>query len=125
MPSCSCDYDAPEFYIKEICRARKPHRCSECPGTIVVGEKYEHVSGKWEGCIGTFNTCSRCVDLRTWVRNSVPCFCWAHGNMHDDAKETVEEAVYRAPVEAAGLRFGLSRRLISIRRFNAAARVSA
>jgi RNase P subunit RPR2 len=108
---CVCDYDPPSFYHQEIRKARKAHKCDECTGMIAPGEKYEHVRGKWEGYVDTFNTCEACVDIRTWVKNSVPCLCWAHGNMLEGLREAVEEAHYRAPAETVGLRFGLLRRI--------------
>lgn len=121
--SCYCDYDPASFYVRDIRRARKRHVCEECNGIISPGEKYEHVTGKWDD-VATFKTCSRCVDLRTWVKNNVPCFCWAHGRMLDDAHEAVLEAHYRAGEEVAGIRFGFLRRREATRRFNAAARAA-
>jgi hypothetical protein len=118
MMDCFCDYEPPEFYNKYSLRARKVHRCEECGGEIRAGEKYEYVSGKWCGDFSTFKTCERCADLRQWVKNSVPCFCWAHGSLHDDARDTVQDASGRAGEEAAGLRFGLLRRLVAIEKFN-------
>jgi hypothetical protein len=115
---CSCDFDPPEFYHREIRRARKPHRCHECGGAIVVGEQYEHVRGKWEGYIDTFDTCERCVDIRTWLKNNVPCLCWTHGNADEDCKEAVADAVWRAPEETTGLQFGLLRRMEARDRLN-------
>lgn len=120
---CYCDYDAPAFYNTEIRKARKPHRCEECNGQILPGEHYEHVVGKWEW-VDTFKTCCRCVDLRTWTKNNVPCLCWAHGNMHEDCLSAVQEASWRAKDETAGLRFGFMRRLVSINKFNAARKFS-
>jgi hypothetical protein len=118
---CYCDYDAPAFYNKAMRKARKPHTCEECRGPILPGEVYESVTGKWD-YVDTFKTCERCVDLRTWVTNNVPCVCWAHGNLHDDLRETVREATYRAGEEVAGLWFGFLRRLVTIDKFNIARR---
>lgn len=122
MIDCFCDYDAPAFYHMEIRRARKPHKCWECGGPILAGEHYEHVRGKWDNMVDTFNTCVRCRDLWTWTKNNVPCLCWAHGNRIDDCKEAIEEAAYRAPAETKGLRFGFLRRLLQRDRFNLAHR---
>lgn len=122
---CFCDYNPPTFYDRVVRTARKVHQCYECGGKIAVGEKYENVAGLWEGSFSVFKTCERCVDIRTWVKNSVPCFCWAHGNMTEDAKETVEEAAYRAPQETVGLRFGLLRRIELRDRFNASRKAAA
>lgn len=119
---CFCDYDPATFYSREIRTARKQHQCEECSGKIFPGEKYEYVSGLWEGSFSVFKTCERCVDLRTWVKNNVPCLCWAHGNMLDDCKEAVEEAAWRAPAETVGLQFGFLRRREMISRHNRAAR---
>lgn len=120
MLDCVCDYDPPEFYSCHVRRSRKQHRCEECLGTILPGEEYEVVAAKWDGYISQFKTCERCFDIRQWVQNNVPCLCWAHGNMIEDCKEAVEEAVFRAPAETTGLRFGFLRRLHARDKFNRA-----
>lgn len=116
---CVCDYDPAEFYSATIRKARKQHKCYECSGAILAGEKYERVVGKWE-YLDTFKTCERCVDLRTWVKNNIPCVCWAHGNLHDDLRENVNAASWRAGEEVRGIRFGFLRRMVAIDKFNAA-----
>jgi hypothetical protein len=122
---CVCDYEPADFYVATIRKARKSYQCEECIGRIQPGEKYEHVTAKWEGSISTMRTCKRCRDLRQWVKNNVPCFCWAHGNLNEDAREAVEEACYRAPEETVGLRFGFRKRVILRDRFNARQRAAA
>jgi len=120
--TCSCDYDPPIFYGAVVRTARKRYRCEECVGVIEPGEKYEYVSGLWErgDRISQFRTCQRCRDVRVWVQNNVPCFCWVHGNMIDDAAEAIDEAWWRAPTETVGLRFGFLRRRVMLDRHNAA-----
>lgn len=115
---CTCDYDPPAFYHREIRRARKPHNCEECGAPILPGETYEHVRGKWEGYISTFDTCQFCLDIRQWTKNNVPCLCWAHGNTIEDCREAVEEASFRAPQETVGLRFGFLRRVVQRDKIN-------
>lgn len=115
---CSCDYDPASVYTATRPKARKSHKCEECGGPIKPGETYERVFGVWDGYASTFKTCERCFDLRQWVKNNVPCFCWAHGNMLDDADEAVAEARWRARDETVGLRFGFLRRREMIRRHN-------
>lgn len=117
---CVCDYDAPEFYSKSWPKARKQHKCEECSGPIVPGECYELVAGRWNGSFDTFKTCQRCVDLRQWVINNIPCTCWAHGNLHEDLKESVQEAAWRAEDEVRGVRFGFLRRMVAIDKRNTA-----
>jgi hypothetical protein len=117
--SCYCDYDAPEFFHREIRRARKLHKCGECGGEIKPGEQYEHVRGKWDGDLTTIKTCERCVDIITWTKNNVPCLCYAYGNAIEDCQEAVNEASARAPEDTAGLRFGLLRRITVRDRLNA------
>ena len=75
------------------------------------GEKYENVAGKWMGYFDTFKTCERCHDLRQWLVNSLPCFCWGYGGAFEEAAEQVDEACWRAPDETKGLRFGFWRQL--------------
>lgn len=120
MISCSCDFDPAVFYRTRVVTARKPHKCEECSGEIRPGDKYEYVSAKWEYEIDTFHTCSHCVDLRTWVRNNVPCLCWMHGGGDESMEEAIEDARDRAPLETIGLRFGFLRRKVRRERFYAA-----
>jgi hypothetical protein len=115
---CFCDYDAPEFYLKEVRTARKEHKCYECRGRILLGDRYEHVRGKWDGGIETFKTCQHCVDLKTWTQNNVPCLCWAHGNIQDDCREAIGDACDRSPTETTGLRFGFLKRIVKRDNFN-------
>jgi hypothetical protein len=111
---CYCDYDPADVYSPTIRTARKAHRCDECGGEVAPGEKYENTFGVWSGDASTWKTCAHCLELRTWVHNSVPCFCWAHGNMLEDARNTINDAYSRAGDEVTGLRFGYLRRLFPI-----------
>lgn len=113
---CYCDYEPVTIYSASTPRARKEHRCDECGTKIKPGEQYENVFAVWEGYPSTYKTCERCYDLRQWVKNSVPCFCWAHGNMIEDAGEAIYEACSRAPTETRGLHFGFLRRKIHVHR---------
>lgn len=117
---CFCDYDPADIYSAARPKAKKAHKCFECGGPIAPGEQYERAFGVWSGSASTFKTCQRCFDLRQWVKNNVPCFCWAHGNMLDDAHEAVNEAAWRAKDETVGLRFGFLRRRRMIERHNTA-----
>jgi len=107
---CYCDYDPPDFYHREVRSARKEHACGECGASILPGEKYEYVSAKWDGYVDSFKTCEQCVDLRTWVKNNVPCLCIMHGNQDEENEAAINEAIFRAPEETKGLRFGFLRR---------------
>lgn len=64
---CVLDYDdgeGCEFFKSKLRKARRPHQCCECGGTIQPSEIYEYASGRWEGEIATFKTCSVCVEIR-------------------------------------------------------------
>lgn len=114
---CYCDYDAPEYYrLRLVKAARKQHRCEECGRAILPGERYENVHGKWEGAVSTLKTCANCLDIRQFVANSVPCFCWAHGNMLDEARDAIQDAYWRAGDEVKGLFMGYGRLVIAGRR---------
>jgi hypothetical protein len=117
-----CDYDPAEFYSATIRKARKQHKCFECRGFIEPGEQFEYVAGCWDGNFDYFKTCCRCVDLRTWVKNNIPCVCWAHGNLHDDLLENVRAASWRAGEEVRGVHFGFLRRMVAIDKHNTAKR---
>lgn len=109
---CVCDGDPPVFYCKTIRRARKEHKCYECSGRILPGEQYEEVCAKWYDfdSIDTIRTCERCVDLRTWVKNNVPCLCIIHGNQDEENYNAIDEARWRAKSETVGIYFGFLRR---------------
>lgn len=86
--SCYCDYDPPEFYKQVWKKANKEHKCCECGYTIKKGEVYEHVSGKWEGDVGSFKTCERCVDLRDSLGD-----CYEHRGLFEDYGEQMDYVV--------------------------------
>jgi hypothetical protein len=113
MTECYCDYDAPVFYTAKCVKARKPHKCGECGRGIAAGEIYEKAIGKMDdGYIYTPKTCSHCRDIRQFVQNSVPCFCWAHGSLDDDVSNAVQDAYYRARDEVKGLAFAVGRLMV-------------
>lgn len=122
--SCYCDYDLPEFCTESYPKARKQYRCYECGGFILPGEKHEYTAGKWDGELRYFRTCERCHDIRKWVQNNVPCLCWEYGSVDDSCKEAIEDAVWRAPKETVGLRFGFKRRIVARNKFNAQRRTA-
>lgn len=111
--ACYCDYDPPAFCNVEPRKARKAHKCYECRGPIEAGERYEYTRGKWEGDIYTFKVCALCLELRAWATISVPCFCWAYGDLHENIREMVEEVRSDVP---AGFVFEWGRRIIKIER---------
>ena len=49
-----------EEILSEWRKARKPHRCDLCNGTIEPGERYEHYVGKFDGEIYTFRSHEKC-----------------------------------------------------------------
>jgi hypothetical protein len=108
--SCYCDYSYPDFYVDRMVKAKKNHRCDECGRTILAGEKYEYVSAVWEGDFSTCKTCDKCLELRQYTKAHVPCFCWQHGNVIQDAIDTLQEYAHEAP----GLLFGGYRRYLAI-----------
>jgi hypothetical protein len=56
-----------DFQTETTPSARKQHKCGECYGVIQPGQKYQLVSGSWEGDMGSFKTCMPCVEARTWA----------------------------------------------------------
>ena len=116
--TCYCDYDQPSIYCSRIVRARKEHRCYECGGRILAGDRYEYTFAIWNGDPGQIKTCAHCRDLRIWVKNNVPCLCIMHGDMDEQMSIAVAEARYRAREETSGLLFGFLRRIVSRNRFN-------
>ena len=123
MYDCSCDYgDPPTVYSKRVYRAKKAYKCEECAGPISPGEQYEYVFAIWDGYDSQIKTCQHCVDIRTWVKNNVPCLCIMHGNQDEENEMAISAAYERAPSEVVGLRFGYLRRKAMRDKFNRAAR---
>lgn len=90
--SCYCDYgEQASVYQKKLVCARKAHRCYECPGIIAKGDTHECVRSLYEGRWSIARTCPRCLDVRQYMEAHAPCFCWMHGSMLDDARETLKE----------------------------------
>lgn len=111
--ACYCDYDdPPAFYHKETRKARKPHKCTECGRAIMPGERYEHIRAKWDSIPDVVRTCPRCLDLKRWVEAHVPCVCWYHHAIRDNAAEAIHEYMHECP----GLWFGWGRKEVAIRR---------
>ena len=80
---CYCDYDAPEFHLTRERTARKQHKCCECGHVIEPGERYEHVTGKWDGHIGTFHTCLPCSELRDALADGTGG-CFQYGGLSEE-----------------------------------------
>ena len=118
---CSCDYDPPSVFSSKMVKARKQHRCDECRRRISAGERYSYVFGVWDGYANSFHICANCEEIRSFVSINIPCFCWAYGNMLEDAREAVEAAYMRARDEVRGLAFGYGRLLVKAERAKRAA----
>jgi hypothetical protein len=55
------------FQTETTPTARKVHKCGECHGHIEPGQKYQLISGSWEGDMGSFKTCMPCLAARNWA----------------------------------------------------------
>jgi len=69
MTTCDCsidpyDFDAPACTIETWRKARKQHVCYECHLPIQPGERYQHISGIWDGRPDSFKTCEPCAQIR-------------------------------------------------------------
>jgi hypothetical protein len=113
---CTCDYDPPDVYWSKMVRAKKPYRCYECSAPIAVGERHEYAFGVIYGDSYQPRTCADCTDIRRFVQNNIPCWCWAHGNMLEDAHNIIREAYAQAADEVRGVAFGFGRLLVKQRR---------
>lgn len=114
--ACYCDWESPTLYKAVVHCSRRERRCEECGKRILPGDRYERADGLYEGHWFSCFTCELCCELRQWVKNNLPCFCWAHASMIDDAVEAVQAARERAPEEMRGVTFGFLRRLWRVRR---------
>jgi hypothetical protein len=66
--NCFCDYEPATFYMSTF---------------------------TWHG--KRCRTCCRCLAVREYVKAHVPCFCWLHHSMLDDARDTIESYAHELP----------------------------
>lgn len=59
------DLVVPSAFTEKERKARKIHKCCECTHEITVGEKYQYVSGIWDGEPDSYKTCLSCATLRS------------------------------------------------------------
>lgn len=63
-PLSSGDGVSPSCSSTVIRRARKEHSCGECSEPIRAGDRYQYISGIWDGYAGSYKTCLSCVEIR-------------------------------------------------------------
>ena len=112
MDFCYCDIEPASVYRATTHVARKPHKCVECHAQVKPGERYERVFAIWDCEVQIIITCPRCLALREFVRAHVPCWCFNHYNMRDEALDVARAIAHEAP----GVLFGAYRRELLIRR---------
>jgi hypothetical protein len=83
----ACIYDGGADNPAEVCgtlivRARKPQKCCECGERINPGDRYEIVSGKWDGEWASFKTCLPCKE----IREAFCCEGWTFGFLWENAE---------------------------------------
>lgn len=81
------------FNAKRISTARKNHQCCECGHTIVPGEEYETVAGKWDGEFYTVKTCIPCTDLRDAL-SDISNGCVVYGALGEAYAEHLENEIW-------------------------------
>ncbi len=83
---CSCDVDCPPSVATTTWRkARKQHTCCECGDPIKPGDRYEYVSGCWDGRWDDHHTCKTCVAIRER-------YC-PHGWCYGELAQQIEECL--------------------------------
>ena len=75
-----CDYDNngkfTEFQSLTKPKARKEHRCTDCGGTIRIGEQYEYYADKCDGVLGVEKRCADCTFIVHEVGRAFYEKCW-------------------------------------------------
>jgi hypothetical protein len=98
--SCDCSIEGAdegnECYRDIIRTARRFWRCCECHEQIKPGNQYEHVSAKFDGTWGQFQTCLPCLAIR---RRYCPNGWW-FGDLADNLRECLGFDHLKVPEEA-------------------------
>jgi hypothetical protein len=100
---CYCDYEAPEFIIERLPRAKKTYKCYECGASINPGDQYEYTAGKWEGEFMAFKICMDCRTVRE-AFDEMKCFCWSYGGLWEDIRDLFASAYFSPGARFAYLR---------------------
>jgi len=82
---CSMDHEGADVSGTMIITARKKHTCCECGEAISPGERYEVISGLWEGSWDRYKTCLPCQRIRDDL-----CSC---GYLFGGLREAIWEAL--------------------------------
>ncbi len=61
-----CDCEAPSTYHEHERKARKVHKCYECGDAISAGDRYQYISGVWNGSGMSFKVCLQCSKVKKW-----------------------------------------------------------
>lgn len=66
--TCDCDEgNPPEFCDARMVTARQAHVCDDCKRTVAKGERYERISGKWDGSFAVVVLYSDCRLVRDLI----------------------------------------------------------
>ena len=85
------DYDRPQALSKSVRTARKQHHCGECNRCIEPGERYQYVSGIWDGAPSSHKTCTHCVQGADLLLDE--CDGYLFGGVIEDLRDHVSEAL--------------------------------
>lgn len=85
---------APSFFSVKPHRARKVHRCCECPTQINIGDTYFKYAGKWGSDFQTYTRCSKCAEV---AKNMDAIHCsWTFTELLEGAGYALESTEHRA-----------------------------
>ncbi len=75
-----CDFEAPDFYTRDIRKARKEHVCSECGKPIKHSSEYHHIKALLDGTWFTHKVCGHCYAVFKWASEEM---CVALGGLYE------------------------------------------
>jgi len=78
-----CDCEMPSCCTETTPTARKRHRCCECRGWIEAGERYQLITGVWDGRGASYKSCRQCAALRDRVKKLTGC-CVGLGGLREE-----------------------------------------
>lgn len=108
----SNDGDGPSCFTESIRKARKEHQCYECRDPIKIGERYEYVSGIWDGRADSFKTCLLCAEIRAHFSCG---HGWVYGEVWSQLRDNFFPDMKAGGQCMAGLSPAAKQRLIDLR----------
>ncbi len=82
-----CDCVMPAAFSENWRVARVKHMCCECHRDILPGERYQYVSGIWDGSPSDYKSCLMCAKTRDLIIRMNEGDCVSYTSLIEEIRE--------------------------------------